>query len=365
GPAGETTKLDLSVKAVGWGAADASGVLQPIKFYRRVPGERDVKIRVLYSGVCNFDMEMVRNKWGFTRYPYVFGHETAGEVVEVGSKVEKFKVGDKVAVGCMVGSCGQCYNCQSGMENYCPEPNMADGSVYREQGERSYGGCSNVMVVDEKFVLRWPENLPQDKGVALLCAGVVVYSPMKHLGLDKPGKHIGVFGLGGLGSVAVKFIKAFGGKATVISTSRRKEKEAIEEHGADAFVVNTDSEQLKALAGTMDGVVDTTPGGRTPMSLMLNLLKFDGAVMLVGAPESLFELPAAPLIMGRKKIIGSSTGGLKEYQEMLDFAAKHNIVCDTEVIGIDYLSTAMERIKNLDVKYRFAIDIGNTLKFEE
>ncbi|KAL0431819.1 UNVERIFIED_CONTAM: 8-hydroxygeraniol dehydrogenase [Sesamum radiatum] len=388
------------VKALGWAAQDPSGVLAPVKFSRRATGEHDVQFRVLYCGichsdlhlaknewggtiyplipgatgehdvqfkvmycgVCHSDLHMVKNEWGITQYPIVPGHEIVGIVTEVGSKVEKFKVGDKVGVGCLVGSCRECDQCASDLENYCPKQILTYSAPYTD-GTITYGGYSSLMVADEHFVVRWPENLPLDIGAPLLCAGITTYSPLRHFGLDKPGLKVGVVGLGGLGHVAVKFAKAFGTTVTVISTSLSKKKEAIENLGADEFLVSRNPEEMQAAAGTLDGIIDTVSATHA-VAPLLSLLKPHGKLICVGAPEKPLELPVFSLIMGRKLIAGSAIGGLKETQEMIDFAAKHNILPDVEIIPIDYINTAMERLLKSDVKYRFVIDIENSLKTE-
>ncbi|XP_030528382.1 probable mannitol dehydrogenase [Rhodamnia argentea] len=347
-------------EALGWAARDPSGLLSPFKFSRRATGEKDVKFKVLFCGICHSDLHSLRNEWGFSTYPLVPGHEVVGEVVEVGSKVEKFKVGDKVGVGCLVGSCGSCDSCYVHLENYCPKMIQTYGSIYHD-GTMTYGGYSNMMVVDEHFAIKFPQNMPLDAGAPLLCAGITVYSPMRFFGLDRPGTHLGVVGLGGLGHVAVKFAKAMGVKVTVISSSPRKREEALQRHGADAFLVSSDINQVQAAMGTMDGIIDTVSAVH-PMLPLIGLLKHNGKLILVGAPDRPLELPVFPLLMGRKIVAGSCIGGIKETQEMIDFAAKHKVAADIEVISIDYLNTAVDRLAKGDVKYRFVIDIGNTLK---
>ncbi|CAK9156011.1 unnamed protein product [Ilex paraguariensis] len=348
------------VKAFGWAARDPSGVLSPFKFSRRATGDEDVKFKVLYCGICHSDLHSVKNEWGFSQYPVLPGHEIVGEVTEVGSKVKKFKVGDKVGVGCMVGSCHSCDNCANDLENYCPKFILTYNSTYYD-GTPTYGGYSDILVVNEHFVVRWPENLPLDAGAPLLCAGITTYSPLKYYGLDKPGMHVGVVGLGGLGHVGVKFAKALGVKVTVISTSPSKKEEAIEHIGADSFLVSRDPDQMQAAMGTMDGIIDTVSAVH-PLLPLIGLLKSHGKLVMVGAPEKPLELPVFPLLMGRKLVAGSGIGGMKETQEMIDFAAEHNITADIEVIPMDYVNTAMERLVKADVRYRFVIDVGNTLK---
>ncbi|GAV84218.1 ADH_zinc_N domain-containing protein/ADH_N domain-containing protein [Cephalotus follicularis] len=358
-PNGKSPEQEHPKKAFGWAARDTSGVLSPFKFSRRATGETDVTFKVLYCGICHSDLHMAKNEWGSSVYPLVPGHEIVGVVTQVGSKVQRFKVGDKVGVGCLVGSCHSCDNCANDLENYCSKTILTYGAKDRD-GTITYGGYSDIMVADEHFVLRIPENLPLDAGAPLLCAGITVYSPLKYYGLDKPGMHVGVVGLGGLGHMAVKFAKAMGVNVTVISTSPNKKKEAIEHLGADSFLVSRDQDQMQAAIGTLDGIIDTV-SAQHPLLPLINLLKPHGKIVTVGAPEKPLELPVFPLLLGRKLVGGSNIGGLKETQEMLDFAAKNNIKADIEVVPVDYVNTAMERLLKADVKYRFVIDIGNTM----
>lgn len=321
-----------------------------------------MSFKVLYCGICHSDLHFIKNEWGNAKYPALPGHEIVGEVTEVGSKVQNFKVGDKVGVGCMVGSCRSCDNCANNMENYCPRMILTYGSTYFD-GTTTYGGYSNIMVVDEHFAVRIPDNMPLAATAPLLCAGVTVYSPLKYFELDKPGLHIGVVGLGGLGHVAVKFAKAFGAKVTVISTSPNKKDEAINRLGADSFLVSRDHGQMQAAMGTMDGIIDTVSAVH-PLVPLVGLLKSHGKLVMVGAPDKPLEVAAFSLIAGRKMLAGSNIGGMKETQEMIDFAAKHGIQADIEVIPIDYVNTAMERLVKADVRYRFVIDIANSLNNE-
>ncbi|KAL3630144.1 8-hydroxygeraniol dehydrogenase [Castilleja foliolosa] len=233
------------VKAFGWAAKDPSGFLSPFNFSRRANGEHDVQLKILYCGVCHSDLHMAKNELGFTQFPMVPGHEIVGVVTEVGSKVKKFKVGDKVGIGCLVGSCRQCNMCDKDLENYCAKQILTYSMPYYD-GTITYGGYADIIVVEEHFVISWPDNLPLDIGAPLLCAGITTYSPLKHFGLDKPGINVGVVGLGGLGHLAVKFAKAFGCKVTVISTSIGKKKEATEKLGVDEFLVSLDDQQMQA-----------------------------------------------------------------------------------------------------------------------
>ncbi|GAU23290.1 hypothetical protein TSUD_237440 [Trifolium subterraneum] len=303
---------------------------------------------------------MIHNEWGNSVYPLVPGHELVGIATEVGSKVEKVKVGDKVGVGYMVDSCRSCENCDENLENYCPQLTVTCGAKYRD-GTFTYGGYSDSMVADEHFVICIPDNLPLEVAGPLLCAGVTVYSPLRHFGIDKPGMNIGVVGLGGLGHMAVKFAKAFGANVTVISTSPSKEKEAIEHLGADSFLISRDQDQMQAAKGTLHGIIDTVSASH-PVLPLISLLKTNGKLVMVGGVAKPLELPASSLLGGRKLIAGSLIGGIKETQEMIDFAAEHNVKPEIEVVPIDYVNTAMERLAKADVKYRFVIDIGNSLK---
>ncbi|KAK7399421.1 hypothetical protein VNO78_10603 [Psophocarpus tetragonolobus] len=353
------SQIELPVKAFGWAARDTSGTLSPFHFSRRDNGDDDVTLRILFCGVCHSDLHTIKNDWGFTTYPVVPGHEIVGIATKIGKNVKKFKVGDKVGVGVIVESCKECEYCKQDLESYCPRLVYTYNSPYYD-GTRTQGGYSNMVVVNQRYVLRFPENLPLDAGAPLLCAGITVYSPMKYYGMTEPGKCLGVAGLGGLGHVAVKFGKAFGLKVTVISTSAKKQSEAIERLGADSFVVSSDPAQMKAAMGTMDYIIDTISAVHSLVPL-LGLLKLNGKLVTVGLPNKPLELPIFPLVAGRKLIGGSNFGGLEETQEMLDFCGKHNIAADIELIKMDQINTAIERLSKADVKYRFVIDVANSL----
>lgn len=346
-------------KAFGWAARDSSGILSPFHFSRRENGDDDVTIKILYCGVCHSDLHCAKNEWGFTNYPVVPGHEIVGIVTKTGKNVTKFKEGDQVGVGVLVGSCRKCECCQQDLENYCPRCIFTYSATYHD-GTKTYGGYSNMVVVDQHFVLRFPDNLPPDSGAPLLCAGITVYSPMKYYGMTEPGKHLGVAGLGGLGHIAVKFGKAFGLKVTVISGSPSKKNEAIDKLGADAFLLSSDPAQIKAALGTMDFIIDTVSAVH-PLAPLLALLKLNGKLITVGLPNKPLELPIFPLAMGRRLVGGSNFGGLKETQEMLDFCANHNITSDIELIRLEDINTAYERLAKSDVRYRFVIDVENSL----
>ncbi|KAM0038904.1 putative mannitol dehydrogenase [Helianthus debilis subsp. tardiflorus] len=299
-----------------------SGILSPLTFSRRATGDKDVRFKILYCGICHSDLHVVRNDWRSTSYPAIPGHEIVGVVTEVGSNVEKFKNGDKVGVGCLVGSCRSCQSCASDYEQYFLKPVQTYG-VPNFDGTQTYGGYSDHMVSDEHFVLRWPENLPLDSGAPLLCAGITTYSPLRYFELDKPGTKVGVVGLGGLGHVAVKMAKAFGAEVTVFSTTSAKEQDAIEGLKADHFINSKDEHQMEAARGTLDGIINTVSGDH-PIAPWLNALTPHGKLVLVGAPESPLEVAAFSLIM------------------------EHGITADIEIIPIDYVNTT--RLVKSDVR---------------
>lgn len=354
----EVSKEDTA--AFGWAAKDNSGTLSPFHFSRRSTGENDVKIKVLYCGICHSDLHLIKNDWGYSWYPLVPGHEIVGVVTEVGSGVKNINVGDNAGVGYFVNSCQTCEDCLNHLESYCPKMVTTVCGLDKD-GTTTYGGFSDTIVVEEHYTIRIPDNIPLAGAAPLLCAGITVYSPLKYYGLTKPGMHIGVVGLGGLGHVAVKFAKAFGAKVTVISTSVAKKEEALEHLGADAFLVSRDPEQIKAATGTMDGIIDTVSAVH-PIAPYLAILKRHGKLVTLGVPNKPLDLHVAQLTLGRKMVGGSCTGGIQETQEMLEFAAKNGVTADVEVIPMDYVNTALERLAKSDVRYRFVIDVGKTLK---
>ncbi|KAG0588411.1 hypothetical protein KC19_2G241100 [Ceratodon purpureus] len=319
-------------------------------------------MKVTYCGICHSDLHQIRNDWRGSVFPMVPGHEVVGVVKEVGSEVDDFKVGQLIGVGCMVHSCHSCESCDNGLEQFCPKVVWTYNSVDTD-GTPTYGGYSGELVCNRKFVLRMPENLPPDAAAPLLCAGITVYSPMKHFGMTEKGKSFGLVGLGGLGHMAVKFAKAFGLKVTIFSTSPAKEKEARGILGADEFILSTDKEKMKAAEKTIDYIIDTVSAVHT-LDDYLALLKTNGKIILVGVPESPLQLSPTSVIFGRRFVGGSLIGGVAETQEMLDFCGKNNITCMIEKIPMSYVNTAMERLQKNDVKYRFVIDIENTLTSE-
>uniref|UniRef100_A0A0D6R6M3 Enoyl reductase (ER) domain-containing protein n=1 Tax=Araucaria cunninghamii TaxID=56994 RepID=A0A0D6R6M3_ARACU len=348
------------VDSQGWAAKDESGILSPFNFTRRKTGPHDVTLKIAFCGICHSDLHQIRNEWKKTQYPVVPGHEIVGIVTDVGTEVKKFRVGDRVGVGCLVGSCHYCDSCEKGQEQYCQKSIMTYNSIDVD-GTLTFGGYSSLIVCNEKFVLKVPENLPFDAAAPLLCAGITVYSPMKYFGMTEPGNRLGVVGLGGLGHMAVKFGKAFGLHVTVISTSPKKEKEAKEILGADHFLISKDEKQMQDAAKSLDYIVDTVSADH-PIPPLLNLLKVNGKMVVVGLPTKPLEIPAGSIIFGRRFVGGSLIGGIKETQEMLDFCGEHNISCIIEKIPIDYVNKAMERMEKGDVKYRFVIDNGDSFK---
>ncbi|TVU09473.1 hypothetical protein EJB05_42948, partial [Eragrostis curvula] len=347
------------ITALGWAARDASGHLSPYSFSRRAQGDSDVTIKVLFCGVCHTDLHVIKNEWGNALYPVVPGHEVVGIVTDVGPGVTKFKAGDTVGVGYFVESCRACDTCSTGHENYCPKLVLASNGVDRD-GATTQGGFSDVVVVSQDYVVRVPESLPLDGAAPLLCAGVTMYSPMMQYGLNAPGKHLGVVGLGGLGHMAVKFGKAFGMTVTVISSSPSKREEALDRLGADTFLSSRDPEEMKAALGTMDGIIDTVSAGH-PIVPLLDLLKPMGQMVVVGAPSEPLQLPAYAVIAGGKRVAGNGVGSVADCQATLNFAAEHGITADVEVVGMDYVNKAIERLERNDVRYRFVVDVAGSL----
>ncbi|KAH7663257.1 cinnamyl-alcohol dehydrogenase protein [Dioscorea alata] len=339
----------------GWAALEQNGKITPYVFKRRENGPDDVTIKVLFCGMCHTDLHHLRNDWGITFYPLVPGHEITGLITKVGSNVSKFKVGDRVGVGCLAASCLNCEFCNDSQENYCEQVQFTYGGIFWD-GSITYGGYSEMLVAHKRYVVHVPDGLPMDAAAPLLCAGITVYSPMKQHNMMQPGKKLGVVGLGGLGHVAIKFAKAVGLHVTVISTSPSKEKEAKDRLGADEFILSTDVKQMRAHSRTLDFIIDTV-AAKHSLGPILDLLKVKGNLVLVGAPDKPVDLPSFPLIFGKRMVSGSMTGGMKETQEMMNFCAKHNITCDIELVKPDSINEAMDRLARNDVRYRFVIDI--------
>jgi uncharacterized zinc-type alcohol dehydrogenase-like protein len=312
-----------------------------------------VQIEIAFCGVCHSDLHQIKNEWFPGIFPMVPGHEIVGRISRVGGHVNKFKVGDLAGVGCMVDSCQVCVNCQDGLEQYCLEGNTQTYNNLGRDGVPTYGGYSNTIVVREEFVVNVSDKLDLAAVAPLLCAGITTYSPLRYWKVGK-GHKLAVVGLGGLGHMGVKFGVAFGADVTVLSTSPSKEQDA-KALGAHHFVVTKDEEQLKAVQGSFDFILDTVAADHD-IPLYLSLLKTSGTHILVGAPPKPMEIPAFALIPGRKSVSGSTIGGIAETQEMLDFCAEHHIVSDIELINIQDINQAYERMVKGDVRYRFVID---------
>ena len=350
--------------AKAYAATSATSPLGPHTITRRVPTEHDVQIEILFCGVCHSDLHMVRDEWSEvmpTVYPIVPGHEIVGRVTAVGSAVTKFKPGELAAVGCLVGSDGTCPNCRDGYEQFCPNMTLTYNSPDKHLGGVTYGGYSESVVVDEHFALRVPSNLDLAGTAPLLCAGITTYSPMRHWGAG-PGKKVGVVGLGGLGHMGVKFARAFGAHVVVFTTSPGKREDALR-LGAHEVVLSRNADEMQKHAGSFDFILDAVSADHD-INAYLQLLGRDGTIALVGAPAKPLEVAAFGLIMGRRSLAGSNIGGIAETQEMLDFCGKHAITADVEVIPIQKVNEAYERLLKSDVKYRFSIDMAS-LKAEQ
>ncbi|MCT7984536.1 NAD(P)-dependent alcohol dehydrogenase [Laspinema sp. A4] len=346
-------------KTKAYSAASETSGLAADTIARRDPTDHDVKIEILYCGICHSDLHSVRNEWSHmvpTVYPIVPGHEIVGRVTQVGSAVTKYKTGDLAAIGCMVESDGTCPNCQAGFEQFCPNLTLTFNSTDKYLGGVTYGGYSDSIVVNERFVLRVPSNLELSGVAPLLCAGITTYSPLRHWGVTK-GKKVGVVGLGGLGHMGVKFAHAFGAQVVVFTTSPDKTEDALR-LGADEVVISRNADEMQKQAGSFDFILDTV-SAQHDINAYLNLLRLDGNITLVGAPSNPLEVSAFSLIMGRRSLSGSNIGGIAETQEMLDFCGENNITADVEVIPIQKVNEAYERLLKSDVKYRFCIDMAS------
>ncbi|MCI4678578.1 NAD(P)-dependent alcohol dehydrogenase [Rhodoblastus acidophilus] len=343
-------------KVKAYAAQSATSPLAPFSVERRDPGPHDVQIDILYCGVCHSDLHQARNDWSNSLYPMAPGHEIVGRVVKAGAHVTKFKVGDLAAVGCMVDSCRRCEPCEADLEQYCAEGcTLTYNDRERGSDKLTFGGYSEQIVVEQRFVAKVPENLDLKAVAPLLCAGITTYSPLRHWQVG-PGQRVGIIGLGGLGHMGVKFAKALGARVTMITTSPEKGKDALR-LGADEVLVSRDEAAMTKHRGAFDFLLNTIPVGHD-VNPYLSLLKLDGTMVLVGALTALEPPPmGANLIGGRKRIAGSLIGGMAETQEMLDFCGKHNIVSDVEMIRIDEVNEAYERLLKNDVRYRFVIDM--------
>ncbi|HEX8180908.1 MAG TPA: NAD(P)-dependent alcohol dehydrogenase [Pyrinomonadaceae bacterium] len=342
--------------AKAYSAASETSPLAATTIARRDPTEHDVQIEILFCGICHSDLHTARGEWPGIIYPIVPGHEMVGRVTSVGSAVTRYKPGDLAAVGCMVDSDGTCVRCQAGLEQFCPNLTLTYGSPDKHLGGITHGGYSDSIVVDERFVLRVPSNLDLAGAAPLLCAGITTYSPMRHWGITK-GKKVGVVGLGGLGHMGVKFARAFGAHVVAFTTSPGKTEDALR-LGADEVVVSRNADEMQKHAGSFDFILDTVSADHD-INAYLNLLSLDGNITLVGAPPQPLAVSAFGLIMGRHSLSGSNIGGIPETQEMLDFCGEHDITADVEVIPIQQVNEAYERLLRSDVKYRFSIDMAS------
>jgi uncharacterized zinc-type alcohol dehydrogenase-like protein len=347
-------------QAKGYAAKSAKAPLVPFNFERRDPKPNDVVIDIKFCGVCHSDIHQVRDEWGGSAFPMVPGHEIAGVVSRVGSKVTQFKVGDPVGVGCIVDSCRHCSHCERDLEQYCKEGMTGTyNAVERDGSVATQGGYSDHVVVDENYVLRMPKNLPLDASAPLLCAGITLYSPLMHWKAG-PGKKVAILGLGGLGHMGVKIAHALGADVTVLSHSSKKAEDA-KRLGADHFHATSDPSTFQKLAGTFDLIINTVSAD-IDWNAYLSLLKLDGSMVVVGVPEKPNQVSSFALIMGRHSLAGSGIGGIKETQEMLDFCGKHGITSDIEIIPIQKVNEAYERVIKSDVRYRFVIDMASLTK---
>ncbi|WP_442580415.1 NAD(P)-dependent alcohol dehydrogenase [Mesorhizobium sp. ASY16-5R] len=345
------------MKTTGYAATDASLPLARYEFNRRDLRDNDVAMEVLYCGVCHTDLHQARNDWGWSMYPVVPGHEIVGRVTRIGNKVTRYRVGDHVAVGCMVDSCQHCDQCRKGEEQLCREGNTQTYNAKdRIDGTTTYGGYSKHLVVREEFALRMPDGLDLSKAAPLLCAGITTYSPLRTWNVG-PGSRVGVIGLGGLGHMAVKLASAMGADVTVVSRTRYKEADALA-LGVDRLLVSSDGEAMRNAASSLDLIIDTVPV-KHDVNPYLPLLDVDGTLVLVGQIGPLAEPSTIPLLMGRRRIAGSPIGGIAETQEMLDFCAKKNVLPDCEMIAIQDINAAFERLERADVRYRFVIDMAS------
>src|SRR6201994_2318719 len=346
-------------KAKAYSVSSATSPFASATIERRDPTEHDVQIEILFCGICHSDLHQARNEWSGlmpTAYPCVPGHEIVGRVTKVGSACSKFKPGDLAAVGCMVDSDGTCPECRAGFEQFCPNMVLTFNSPDKHLGGVTYGGYSESIVVDHRFVLRVPSNLDLAGTAPLLCAGITTYSPMRRWGVGK-GKKVGVVGLGGLGHMGVKFAHALGAHVVVFTTSPGKTDDALR-LGADEVVISKNADEMQKHAGSFDFILDAVSADHD-INAYIALLRRDGNITLVGAPEKPLSVAAFGLLFGRRSLSGSPIGGIAETQEMLDFCGEKNITADVEVIPIQKVNEAYERLLKSDVKYRFSIDMAS------
>ena len=344
----------MTTAVSAYAATSATGPLTRTTITRRDVGPHDVAFDIHFAGICHSDIHTVRAEWGQPRYPVVPGHEIAGVVTEVGSEVTKFQVGDRVGVGCFVDSCRECDNCKAGLQNYCTGTGMVGTyDAVLKDGEKTYGGYSGAIVVDENYVLRVPDSIPLDAAAPLLCAGITLYSPLRHWNAG-PGKDVAVIGLGGLGHMGVKLAAAMGANVTVLSQSLKKMEDGLR-LGANEYYATSDPDTFTKLSGSFDLILNTV-SANLDLDSYVSLLKADGTLVELGMPEHPMELAAVPLVSMRRSLSGSMIGGIPETQEMLDFCAEHDVRPEIEIITPDYVNEAYERVLASDVRYRFVID---------
>lgn len=344
------------IKTSAYGAQSATSAIAPISIERREPEKNDVLIDILYCGICHSDIHQARNEWGGSLYPMVPGHEIIGRVAKVGADVKKFKVGELVGVGCLVDSCRKCESCHEGLEQYCEEGIVGTyNSQDKKRGGLNFGGYSKCITTNQEFVLHIPENLDAKAAAPLLCAGITLYSPLKHWNVKK-GQKVGIIGLGGLGHMGVKLAHAMGAHVVMITTSPNKANDA-KKLGAAEVLISKDESDMAKHANSFDLIIDTVPVAHD-LNPYIQLLKRDKTLVIVG-PIDPVGVHGANLILKRRNVAGSVIGGIKETQEMLDFCGKHKIVCDVEMIEADYINEAYERMLKSDVKYRFVIDLAS------
>ncbi|KAK9284439.1 hypothetical protein L1049_023612 [Liquidambar formosana] len=349
-------------KVVAWAAKDTSGIPSPYSFTLRKTGPEDVVFKVLYCGMDHTDLHQMRNEIHSTNYPLVPGHEVVGEVVELGSEVKKFKIGDMVGVGCIVGSCGECLSCKSNIDQYCNNRIFTYNGIYKD-GRPTQGGFSSAMVVHQRFAVRIPEKLAPEQAAPLLCPGVTAYSPLKQFnGCGHKVFKAGFLGLGGVGHLGVLIAKAMEHHVTVISTSEKKREEALEHLRADAFLVSSNVAEMEEAVNSLDYILDTVPAVH-PLQSYLPLLRVDGKLLSVGVAPKPLQFDAVDMILGKKTITGSFIGSMEETQEILDFWAEKGLSSMIEVVKMDYVNKAFERMERNDVRYRFMVDVsGNNLE---
>ena len=346
----------MTPQTKSYAANSANSPLEPFSFTRRDPLPDDVKIDIVFCGVCHSDIHTARGEWGGTNFPCVPGHEIVGRVVAVGRNVKKFKEGDLAAVGCMVDACRDCPSCKEDLEQFCDDVTFTYNSPDKVSGGHTFGGYSQSIVVTQDFVLKVRDDVDLAATAPLLCAGITTYSPLRHWKVGK-GQRAGVVGLGGLGHMAVKFANAFGAEVTLFTTSPEKAADA-KRFGAQEIVISKDEDAMQKQAKQFDFIIDTV-SAKHDLGPYLGALKRDGTLVMVGAAPEPLPLPVFNLIVPRRQIAGSLIGGIAETQEMLDFSAEHGITCDIEKINIDYINEAYERMIKSDVKYRFVIDIAS------